>query len=72
MTTDEILQVIFSDKESYEKIRINYNTWRTIKKRFRDKKLLSIELKEYIISKYGGILIQDKQWILPGNKDHQK
>lgn len=72
MTTDETLQIIFSDKFAYSKLEINYSTWRTIKKRFKDKKLLSTELKEYIIAKYGGVIIQDKQWVLPGEQDHQK
>lgn len=75
MTTDEALTQIFSIKKGYEKIGMPEPTWNTIKKRFRDKRLLSDKLKDSIIEKAGYILVQDKQWLKSssnGNEDHQK
>ena len=71
MTTNEALQHIFSDKKGFEKLNIGYSTWLTWRYRFREDSL-SDELKDTIIEKYGGKLIQDKQWELPkpGDKNH--
>lgn len=69
MTTNEALTQIFSTKKGFEKIGIPENTWNTIKKRFRDKRLLSDKIKDDIIKKAGFILVQDKQWELKSSSD---
>ena len=62
MTTDEALSKIFSTKNGYDIYGYLPATWRTLKKRFKDNKLLSIEAKEAILKKCGAIKIIESDW----------
>lgn len=53
MTTKDAFKKLLSDTDSLSKLDLNPNTMRTIKKRLKDGKLISIEKMESMLLKAG-------------------
>lgn len=62
MTTKEAFTQLINTDNWHEKAGINYNTARTLKKRFLDGKLISLEKMEEILEKAGYKVVQEKKW----------
>jgi hypothetical protein len=62
MTTDEVLTKIFAIRGGFVRFGIEPSLWRLMRKRFKDKKSISLENKIKLIKKCGGKINLDIDW----------